>query len=96
MAHLQDRPQRPRSTSDQSQTYEGVATPIRGIDSISLMCDDIDAAKAGQEKKGATFAGLIEEKEFGRTAILNVPGADDIMLYEPRHPTAYRSLKGLA
>jgi hypothetical protein len=26
---------------------------------------------------------------FGRTVMLDVPGADPIMLYEPRHPTAY-------
>jgi hypothetical protein len=31
----------------------------------------------------------MEEEDFGRTAMLNVPGADDIMLYEPRHPLAY-------
>jgi predicted enzyme related to lactoylglutathione lyase len=72
-----------------NQTYEGVTYAYPRHHSISVMCDDIDATKAALEKKGATFAGAIEEMEFGRTAMLNVPGADDIMLYEPRHPTAY-------
>ena len=30
-----------------------------------------------------------EEQQFGITVMLKVPGADDIMLYEPRHPTAF-------
>jgi predicted enzyme related to lactoylglutathione lyase len=71
------------------QTYQGVAYSYPRHHSISLMCDDLEATKAALEKKGATFAGGIEEKEFGLTAMLNLPGADDVMLYEPRHPTAY-------
>jgi hypothetical protein len=53
------------------------------------MCDDIEATKAELESKGAEFTGTIEQKDFGLTVMLKVPGADDIMLYEPRHPTAY-------
>ena len=53
------------------------------------MCDDVEATKAELERKGAEFTGAIEEENFGRTVMLKVPGADDIMLYEPRHPLAY-------
>jgi hypothetical protein len=28
-------------------------------------------------------------RRLDRTVMLKLPGADDIMLYEPRHPTAY-------
>jgi len=31
----------------------------------------------------------VEDRDFGSTVKLKVPGADDITLYEPRHPTAY-------
>jgi hypothetical protein len=41
------------------------------------------------ESKGAAFSGPIEERSFGITVRLKVPGADDIMVYEPRHSTAY-------
>jgi len=57
--------------------------------SISLMCDDIAATKADLEAKGATFTTEIVDYGFGRAAHLDLPGAGDIMLYEPRHPTAY-------
>ena len=35
------------------------------------------------------FNGSIEEMNFGRTLMLKVPGADDLMLYEPRHQQAH-------
>jgi predicted enzyme related to lactoylglutathione lyase len=71
------------------QTYEGVSYDYPRHHSISLMCDDIEATKAELEGKGAEFAGAIEDQDFGRTLMLKVPGADDIMLYEPRHPPAH-------
>ena len=57
--------------------------------SISLMCDDIAATKAELEAKGAVFRGDIADYGFGLATMLEVPGADPIMLYEPRHPEAY-------
>ncbi len=72
-----------------SETHEGVTYDHPRHHSISLMCDDIESTRAALEARGATFAGPIREMQFGLTAMLNVPGADDVMLYEPRHPTAY-------
>jgi predicted enzyme related to lactoylglutathione lyase len=71
------------------QVYEGVTYDYPRQHSISLMCDDIEATKAGLESRGAEFTGSIEEKEFGLTVVMKLPGADDIMLYEPRHTLAY-------
>jgi hypothetical protein len=71
------------------QTYEGVTYDHPRHHSISLMCDDIEATKTDLERKGAEFAGTIEDEDYGRTVMLQVPGADDIMLYEPRHPLAH-------
>ena len=56
---------------------------------VSIMCDDIEATRAELEGKGATFRGPITDRGFGLTTVLDVPGADPMMLYEPRHATAY-------
>ena len=71
------------------QTHEGVTYDNPRQHSISLMCDDLSRTIAELESKGAEFTGPVEEQQFGVTVMLKVPGADDIMLYEPRHPTAF-------
>ena len=53
------------------------------------MCDDIEATRAELEGKGATFSSPITDQGFGLTAMLDVPAADPIMLYQPKHTTAY-------
>jgi predicted enzyme related to lactoylglutathione lyase len=71
------------------QTHEGVTHEYPRQHSIMLMCDDIEATQAELARRGAEFNGTINEKAFGLTLMLKVPGADDIMLYEPRHPIAH-------
>jgi catechol 2,3-dioxygenase-like lactoylglutathione lyase family enzyme len=71
------------------QVHEGVTYDHPRHHSISLMCDDIEATKSELEAKGAEFNGTVEDMGFGLTVMLKVPGADDIMLYEPRHPEAH-------
>ena len=56
---------------------------------ISLACDDIERTVAELTAKGATFSGAIENRGFGRTIALQVPGAGQMLLYQPRHPTAF-------
>jgi hypothetical protein len=53
------------------------------------MCDDISQTVAELKGKGAQFRGEVQDRGFGLVAMMAVPGADDIMLYEPRHPLAY-------
>jgi hypothetical protein len=72
-----------------AQTHEGVAYEYPRHHSISLMCDDIAGTQADLARRGAEFNGTINEMSFGLTLMLKVPGADDIMLYEPRHPVAH-------
>ena len=72
-----------------SQTHEGVAYEYPRQHSIMLMCDDIEATRLELERKGAEFTSTVQEMGFGLTLMLKVPGADDIMLYEPRHPEAH-------
>ncbi len=57
---------------------------------ISLMCDDIVTTRTELHAKGATFSTDIVDEGFGLTTMMDVPGADPIMLYEPRHPLAYQ------
>lgn len=56
---------------------------------ISLMCDDIRATIAELRGKGAEFRGDVEDQGFGLTINLILPGAGEILLYEPRHPLAF-------
>ncbi len=56
---------------------------------ISLVCDDIEQTVAELTAKGARFTGGIENRGFGRTIALQIPGAGQMLLYQPRHPTAF-------
>ena len=57
--------------------------------SMSVMCDSLDATMAELGSRGATFTDTPADSGFGVCVMMAVPGADDIMLYEPRHTTAY-------
>lgn len=56
---------------------------------ISLMCDDLEATMAELRAKGATFGDELRDEGYGIVASLDVPGADPIQLYQPRHDLAY-------
>lgn len=56
---------------------------------ISLMCDDIHVTVAELTAKGARFTREVRDDGFGLTTSLLVPGAGEMMLYQPRHRTAY-------
>jgi hypothetical protein len=53
------------------------------------MCDDIEATVADLTAKGVEFTAPIVEQGFGLLARLRVPGAGEIGLYQPKHPTAH-------
>lgn len=57
--------------------------------SISLMCDDLDQTMAELAGRGASFSGEPRELGFGRGVLLVVPGADDLLLYQPHHAIAF-------
>ncbi|HUB69917.1 MAG TPA: VOC family protein [Acidimicrobiales bacterium] len=60
-----------------------------GHHELYLMCDDIEATVQELKGKGADFSGGVEEAGFGLLVHIKVPGAGQIGLYQPRHPTAY-------
>lgn len=55
---------------------------------LYLMCDDIHATVEQLRAKGVTVAREIVDQRWGLVTSIEVPGAGEIGLYEPRHPTA--------
>jgi hypothetical protein len=72
---------------DRSWTGDAGAVPIHH--EVSLMCDDIEATVAELRMKGAEFSGEIGDRGFGLAINIKMPGAGEILLYQPRHPLAY-------
>jgi catechol 2,3-dioxygenase-like lactoylglutathione lyase family enzyme len=60
-----------------------------GHHELFFMCDDIDATVSELTAKGVEFTSPIDAQRFGRLTRLRVPGAGEIGLYQPSHPTAY-------
>ncbi len=56
---------------------------------VALMCDDITSTRTQLEAKGAAFGTGVVDEGYGLVTMLEVPGADPIMLYEPRHAVAF-------
>ena len=54
-----------------------------------LMCDDLSSTMADLSAKGVEFTSEVSTERWGRLVSLRVPGAGEIGLYEPLHPTAY-------
>ena len=73
----------PTATEHGGQRVEG---PPRH--EISLLCDDIEGTVAELSARGARFNGAVEDRGFGRTVMLEIPGAGEMLLYQPRHPLA--------
>lgn len=71
-----------------SGEHEGQAWSSPRQHQISLVCDDIEATIAELTGRGAAFSA-VQDLGFGRGAMLTVPGADDILVYQARHTTAY-------
>lgn len=56
---------------------------------LTLICDDIESTVAELMSKGVGFSRPVNDDGFGLTAMMQVPGAGDMMLYQPKHPTAH-------
>ena len=77
-----------RSCSSTGQRFALTTIPVlrSGNPNVAL---SVQYTMADLEARGARFTGPGEKEDYGVTVMLNVPGADDIMLYEPRHPIAH-------
>jgi len=66
----------------------GVHPAERPSHMLSLICDDIAATIKELRDKGLEVRGEPEDQGWGITTTLVLPGDVELMLYEPRHPTA--------
>lgn len=57
---------------------------------VSLMVEDVEAAVAELRERGAHVEHDPADLGFGIGVELEVPGTDPILIYQPRHATAYR------
>ena len=55
---------------------------------LTLMCDDLEATMAELREKGVEFKGEPHEERWGLVTTMELPGGVEMLLYEPRHPTA--------
>lgn len=54
---------------------------------LFLMCHDITSTMRELKSKGVEFAGSVSEQRWGKVARFKVPGAGEISLYQPSHPS---------
>ena len=55
---------------------------------LSFMCDDLDGTIKELRAKGIEFRGEPDNRRFGRAITMVLPGAVDVLLYEPADETA--------
>lgn len=60
-----------------------------GTHELYLMCDDINTTVEELTAKGVEFTKPVTDAGWGLLTALRIPGAGELGLYEPRHPTAY-------
>lgn len=68
-------------------TSDGSATQPHHA--LSFIVDDLEATMADLRANGAEFRSGPDDHGYGVVAMVKVPGADDLQLYQPRHQTAY-------
>lgn len=55
---------------------------------LTFMCDDIEDTIRDLRTKGVQVEGEPQDEGWGITVMLHLPGGVQMMLYQPRHPTA--------
>ena len=54
---------------------------------LYLTCDDIQATVEELKAKGVEFSGTIIDEGWGLVARAKIPGAGELGIYQPKHPT---------
>ena len=89
VAHFSERAASDVGVHPTSGGAGGAAWTTPRAHSITLLCDDLRMTMEELASRGAIFRGEPQDQGFGITVPLHVPGADDLILSEPRHRTAY-------
>jgi catechol 2,3-dioxygenase-like lactoylglutathione lyase family enzyme len=74
-----------------SSEFEGEVVKAPRHHQISLMVEDIAAAEATLRERGARITSGPSDMGFGVGLEVEVPGADGILVYQPKHATAYNA-----
>jgi catechol 2,3-dioxygenase-like lactoylglutathione lyase family enzyme len=75
-----------------SWEYQGHSGSTEQRFDVSLMCDDLEKTRVELAAKGAEFVGDVSDEGWGITAQLKVPGAGEMMLYQPKYDPPATSL----
>ena len=67
----------------EGRNFEGGARHL-----LSFMCDNIATTIAELRTLGVTVTDGPKDEGYGITAMLELPGDCNVMIYEPRHPIA--------
>ncbi len=62
-----------------------------GRPELYLMCDDVHKTVGELERRGVEFTQPVLDQGWGLLTRLRVPGAGEIGLYQPKHPTLTRT-----
>ena len=68
---------------------EGAAQPDARRRPFPVIGVAVAARVVSLSEGGAELSGEPVELGFGRGVMLRLPGADDVLLYQPHHNTAY-------
>jgi hypothetical protein len=67
----------------------GVHPADRPRHELSLTCDEIAGTIAELRARGVGFRGEPEDRGWGIAVTMVLPGGVEMLLYQPRHPTAH-------
>ncbi|MGA7911875.1 MAG: VOC family protein, partial [Candidatus Dormiibacterota bacterium] len=59
----------------------------QGRHEVFLMCHDIGKTMPKLKSKGVEFVGSVSEQRWGKVVRFKVPGAGELALYQPSHPS---------
>ncbi|WP_426624439.1 VOC family protein [Leifsonia sp. McL0607] len=82
-------------TAAHPRTWEGSDQPYAQRHELSLLCDDLDATMEELRTRGATFAGEVDERPYGRCVFLEVPGLEPMLMYQPLYSPAWEGPGGI-
>ncbi|HUY74572.1 MAG TPA: VOC family protein [Candidatus Dormibacteraeota bacterium] len=66
----------------------------QGRHELFLMCHDLAKTMRELSSKGVEFVGSVSEQRWGKVARLRVPGAGELSLYQPSHPSPLSEFPG--
>jgi catechol 2,3-dioxygenase-like lactoylglutathione lyase family enzyme len=64
-----------------------------GHHALFFMCHDIERTVEHLKAKGVAFVSEVEDEDWGRVAQFRIPGAGEIGIYEPKHPSPLREFE---